>query len=200
MEDMIALSFESGIKESEFSLEKSLMSEHILHLKGISVSAYQNFLIIDDDESIIFLIKKYLQGLGFLGDVHYVQSVNEAKEIFKTVKIDFILCDHELPTHTGISLLKALKSKPMFKDIPFLLVTKHSEIDLILLSKELGVSDVLVKPFQIEEFENKITSAWKHHSMDTHGDVRELQKKVTKLEEENHKLKVEIAKLSKKSV
>jgi len=175
------------------------MSEHILHLKGISVSAYQNFLIIDDDEAICFMIKRYLKGLGFLGEVHYVQNIEDAKKIFQQIKIDFILCDHDLPSHTGISLLKAIRSKPMFKDIPFLLVTKHSEVDLLLLSKEHGVSDVLVKPFKIEEFENKLTSAWKYHSMETHGEVRELQIRVKELEKENYDLKLELSKINKKA-
>lgn len=169
-----------------------VMEDIKIQLNDIVVSAYQNFLIVDDDEAVHMLLKKELLAIGFKGLIHSAKDIYETKRMLKYEKVDFILCDWNLPDHSGVSLLKAIRKSQRFDHIPFVLVTKKADVDSILLAQDLGCSEYLVKPFTSQDLIDKLKSAWERHTLETQGHVHQLMSKIKKLEKEISHLKEQL--------
>lgn len=102
-------------------------------------------IIIADDESIVRMdLKEMLTNLGYLvvGDVGDGKSaVNLAREL----RPDVILMDIKMPDMDGIQAAKILTEEQI---APVVLLTAHSQKDLVDQAKEAGVVGYLVKPFR----------------------------------------------------
>lgn len=102
-------------------------------------------IIIADDESIVRMdLKEMLTNLGYLviGDVGDGQSaVNLSREL----KPDVVLMDIKMPDMDGIEAAKILTAEQI---APVVLLTAHSQKDLVERAKEAGVVGYLVKPFR----------------------------------------------------
>jgi DNA-binding response OmpR family regulator len=59
--------------------------------------------------------------------------------------------DVMLPSLDGISLLKHLRAKPAWKDVPVLMMTAKSQEEDVLRAIDAGASDYVVKPFDPTE-------------------------------------------------
>jgi response regulator NasT len=89
-------------------------------------------------------LKEMLTNLGYLviGDVGDGQSaVNLAREL----KPDVVLMDIKMPDMDGIEAAKILTAEQI---APVVLLTAHSQKDLVERAKEAGVVGYLVKPFR----------------------------------------------------
>ncbi len=102
-------------------------------------------VIIADDESIVRTdLKEMLTNLGYLvvGDVGDGKSaVNLAREL----KPDVVLMDIKMPDMDGIEAAQILTEE---KIAPVVLLTAHSQKDLVERAKEAGVVGYLIKPFR----------------------------------------------------
>lgn len=172
------------------------MSKKTVNLQGISVPSKQNFLILDDEGDINELIVDLLEILGFDGVFYQAYSIADAKEMLSKHTINYILSDWNLPDGKGVSLLKAVRSSEKFKHLPFLMITGNSDVDSMLESSKLGVSEYLVKPFDKSSFQNKLVEGWKSHLDNEDHIIQSLKKEIValeieieKLKEENHSLK-----------
>ena len=163
-----------------------------INLNGVVVSAFQNFLVIDDEGGILDVMEETLEILGFIGRVHRASSINEAKKILKYEKVDYIISDWNLPDGEGIALLKAIRRSKKFCDIPFLMVTGDDSVDSMILSSRYGGSDYLVKPFTINDFKEKLAEGWKTHIVPVQDEVHQLRQQIIALEEENQALRAEL--------
>jgi response regulator NasT len=102
-------------------------------------------IVIADDESIVRTdLKEMLTNLGYLviGDVGDGQSaVNLAREL----KPDVVLMDIKMPDMDGIEAARILTAEQI---APVVLLTAHSQKELVERAKEAGVVGYLVKPFR----------------------------------------------------
>jgi len=106
-------------------------------------------LIIDDDPSMIELIKLILKKNSFI-----VLSSGTGEEALKTLEnevVDACLLDMMLPDINGLQLLQKIRMLPMGKYIPLIMITsKQDEFDTVL-GLELGADDFIHKPFNKRE-------------------------------------------------
>lgn len=170
------------------------MKREILFIKGLHVRATQCFLIIDDEETVNDLLKDYLLALNFTGDILQAYSIEEAKNLLKENNVDYILSDWNLPDGKGVNLLHAVRTSKRFKNTPFLMITANDDIQSMMTSSKIGVSEYLVKPFSLDEFEQKLAEGWKYHLVKEEQFIIDLQDEIEKLKEENRLLKDEIHK------
>lgn len=103
-------------------------------------------LIIDDDERIRDLLKKYLQRNDF--NVTTADDSHHARNLLEGLAFDLIICDVMMPGQDGISLTKDLRRKI---DTPILLLTAKGEIEDRIGGLEAGADDYLSKPFEPKE-------------------------------------------------
>jgi len=89
----------------------------------------------------------------------------------KNPKIDLLVSDIMMPTMDGMQLLKVMKSKDYFRNIPVILLTARAEMQDKLAALRIGVEDYLVKPFEEEELlvriENLLSNYQERKNIDT---------------------------------
>ena len=115
-----------------------------------------NILIIDDDNRLRELLKKYLAENGFV--VATAENPIKAREILDYLEFDLIILDGMMPHETGAQFLA--KFRPQNKT-PILMLTAMGEAEQRINGLELGADDYLVKPFEPKELLLRINSILK---------------------------------------
>ena len=98
-------------------------------------------LAIDDSADVIYMVKEHLIEAGF--KVVGAQTGAEGLDLARRLRPVAITLDIILPDMDGWQVLHALKTDPITKDIPVILLTI---LDKQTLGMQLGASDYLVKP------------------------------------------------------
>ena len=107
----------------------------------------QKVLVVDDEQSIVTLLKYNLETAGYIVDVAY--DGEEALKKVKEVKPELIVLDVMLPKKDGIEVCKTIRSDTNL--VPILMLTaKDDEFDRVL-GLELGADDYMTKPFSPRE-------------------------------------------------
>ena len=105
-----------------------------------------HLLIVDDDERIRDLLKKYLMRNGFL--VTAARDAGHARRVLSGLDFDMIIMDVMMPGEDGVSLTRALREE---RDTPIMLLTARGETEHRMEGREAGADDYLSKPFEPKE-------------------------------------------------
>ena len=106
-------------------------------------------LVVDDEPDIVELVTYNLKKEGF--DVSSAFDGEEALARIRKEKFDFIILDLMLPGIQGVEICRIMRSDPLTKNIPIIMLTaKGEEIDKIL-GLEMGADDYMTKPFSPRE-------------------------------------------------
>jgi len=117
-------------------------------------------LVVDDFNTMRRIVKNILKQLGF-ENVGEAENGQEALEVLKKEKFDFVITDWNMPIMTGLDLLKAIKADAALKDIPVMMVTAEAQQQNIVEAVKTGASNYIVKPFTAEVLEEKISKIFK---------------------------------------
>lgn len=112
-------------------------------------------LVVDDFSTMRRIIKNLLKELG-LTNVVEADDGATALPILKAGGIEFLITDWNMPTMTGIDLLKHVRSDPNLRDIPVLMVTAEAKREQIITAAQAGVNGYVVKPFTAAVLKEKI--------------------------------------------
>lgn len=105
-----------------------------------------HLLIVDDDERIRTLLKRFLIQHGFL--VTAARDAAHARRILSGLDFDMIILDVMMPGEDGLSLCRDLRAR---QHTPILLLTAKGETDNRIEGFEAGADDYLPKPFEPKE-------------------------------------------------
>ena len=105
-----------------------------------------HILVVDDDEGIRSLVKKYLDKNNFL--VTTADSAEDASGKIKIVKFDMIILDVMMPGKSGLEFIQENKD---IVDTPIILLTAKGETSDRVEGLEIGADDYLPKPFEPRE-------------------------------------------------
>ena len=105
-----------------------------------------HILLVDDDEGIRSLVKKYLNENNFL--VTTAENAESASEKIKIIKFDLIILDIMMPGRSGLEFIYDHKKD---LDTPIILLTAKGEASERVEGLELGADDYLGKPFEPKE-------------------------------------------------
>lgn len=107
----------------------------------------QKILVVDDEQSIVTLLKYNLETAGYIVEVAY--DGEEALKKVETEQLELIVLDVMLPKKDGIEVCKTIRSDKNL--VPILMLTaKDDEFDRVL-GLELGADDYMTKPFSPRE-------------------------------------------------
>ncbi|MEA2825168.1 MAG: two-component system, chemotaxis family, chemotaxis protein CheY [Alphaproteobacteria bacterium] len=112
-------------------------------------------VIVDDQASIRHLIFSSLQHIGYRNLVECADGEEALNEVFARMP-NLVISDLNMPKLDGLGLLRALRTKPGFEKIPFILLTSRAETDIVKKALELKVNNYLVKPFALDTLKRKI--------------------------------------------
>jgi len=105
-----------------------------------------HILLVDDDEGIRSLVKKYLNENNFL--VTTANSAENASEKVKVIKFDLIILDIMMSGKSGLDFICDHKND---LNTPIILLTAKGEASERVEGLELGADDYLAKPFEPKE-------------------------------------------------
>lgn len=128
-----------------------------------SIPAGKTFLLIEDMENLREQLMEDIK--SFTTDIHFLEAedLEEAYEACKNEDIDMIISDWNLPDGIGYDLLVDIKKLDKFKNTPFLMCTTMDNVEDIMNAIAAGADEYIVKPWSVDELEEKIMSSWNNH-------------------------------------
>ena len=105
-----------------------------------------HILVVDDDDGIRELVKKYLSENNFL--ITTANSAEDAKEKISIIKFDLIVLDIMMPGKSGLEFTSENKDNI---NTPIILLTAKGESNERVEGLEVGADDYLPKPFAPKE-------------------------------------------------
>ena len=113
----------------------------------------QHILVIDDDDRLRLLLRRFLEESGFR--VTDVGSASAARQALQSLVFDVMIVDIMMPGETGLELLADLRET---NPVPALFLTAMSETEQRIAGLEAGADDYMSKPFEPRELVLRIKS------------------------------------------
>ena len=105
-----------------------------------------HILVVDDDDGIRNLVKKFLNENNFL--VTTSMDAEDAMKKIEIIKFDLIVLDVMMPGKSGLEFIQENKKK---LETPIILLTAKGEPNERVQGLERGADDYLAKPFEPKE-------------------------------------------------
>jgi two-component system phosphate regulon response regulator OmpR len=118
-----------------------------------------HILIVDDDDRIRALLKKFLSEREFM--VTTAADSKEARRKLAWFIFDLIILDVMMPGESGLALLKSLQGA----ETPVLMLSAMGEPDDRIKGLEVGAEDYLAKPFEPKELVLRIKTILRRNGM-----------------------------------
>lgn len=115
-----------------------------------------HLLVVDDDDRIRDLLKRFLKAQGY--SVTTAEDAKVARSLLDLAEFDLIVLDVMMPGEDGISLTHAIRRE---KQTPILLLTARGEAKDRIEGLSAGADDYLPKPFEPEELALRIANILK---------------------------------------
>ena len=113
----------------------------------------KKILVVDDDEATRFLVSDAFHICETGCTVTTARNGAEAVQVLRSVPVDFILTDLEMPVMNGYQFLSYVKRN--HSDIPFLVMTGATSVEEYRMCA-LGVSQCIAKPFNVLELVRRV--------------------------------------------
>jgi DNA-binding NtrC family response regulator len=108
-----------------------------------SASFVPHILVVDDDDRICCVLDELLVQSGYA--VSTCRQASEALEELEKEHIDLVVTDVRLPGMSGVELTRRIIER--WADVPIIVMTGYSEIEIAVEVLKLGASDFIRKPF-----------------------------------------------------
>lgn len=114
-------------------------------------------LLVDDSSTMRRIQMNTLKSLGFDDVVQAEDGQDALNKLKENPEVRLVLLDWNMPNMNGIDCLKAIKANPATKAVPVMMVTSEAEKSKIIEAIQSGASNYLVKPFEADALEEKIS-------------------------------------------
>ena len=124
------------------------MQEKIAKLKEIKI------LFVEDENDLITIISDTLTKLQ--ANFMTARNGKEALEVLAENKdIELVVTDINMPIMSGLELIEEFRKTN--QELPFIIMSAHTEPEYIKSAEALGVTDYLLKPFDFIKFINLVS-------------------------------------------
>jgi putative two-component system response regulator len=137
----------------------------------IAPRARPKVLVVDDIAANRDLLEGHLDDLGY--EVRQARDGIEALEAVAADEPDLILLDIDMPRLDGIAVCERLKSHPLRRLIPIVILTASSDRDTRLRGIAAGADDYLSKPFDPKELLIRTKVLLRHRALNQRLDATE---------------------------
>ena len=111
--------------------------------------------VVDDSRAMRGIMKGLLKDLGY-DTIDAVDGKDALRVLASSPKPDVMLIDWNMPEMNGFELMLAVRDNPSYKDVPLLMVTTESEMDMVVKALEAGANEYIMKPFDREIVREKL--------------------------------------------
>ncbi|MEW6582940.1 MAG: response regulator transcription factor [Actinomycetota bacterium] len=119
-------------------------------------------LVVDDDKSVLGLVRKFLAAAGF--SVVVTDNGSEALMLVRESRPDVILVDVDMPGLDGIAVCRVLKKEAATQNIPVVIMSgaRISEQDM-LAGFSGGADDYVAKPFSLPVLQARLEAVLRRY-------------------------------------
>ncbi len=135
------------------------------------MDSMSHILIIEDDPSLVELLRYNLENEGF--DVSVARDGEEGLESVDTQVPDLVVLDWMLPNVSGIEVCRQLRQKSETRTMPVIMLTAKGEESDRIRGLETGADDYIVKPFSPAELTARIKAVLRRAHPEQAGDTLE---------------------------
>ncbi len=117
----------------------------------------KSILLIDDEDEIKSLMSNYL--IRSQVEQDRIVTASDGKEALSKIQnqdFGLIIVDILMPRMSGLQLIKELKMRKKYKDIPVLIISGTIDAENVKSAISMGVSNIIVKPFTYNIFLEKV--------------------------------------------
>ncbi len=108
-----------------------------------------NFLIVEDDLSVLKVLNDILKLSSNIGLLYNAMNGEEAIEIYKSNNIDVVITDILMPKMDGLELIK--KIKEYNPDSHIIVISAYGSVENLKEAIRNGAYDYILKPFTVDE-------------------------------------------------
>ena len=123
----------------------------------------KRILVLDDEPVILKLLNQHLRSCNF--EAITTSSWTEAIDLITHDPPDLILLDLHMPTVQGESVLDFIRGEGL--NLPVIIISAHLSEGKIEELKNLGVEDIVPKPFSLQDLVSKVLRIVQPFSLDT---------------------------------
>ena len=109
----------------------------------------QQILVVDDDKSIVKVVRSYLEQAGF--SVQTAYDGESALHALRSAKPDLLVLDLMLPDRDGWEITRLIRADATLGAMPIIMLTARVEDTDKIVGLELGADDYITKPFNARE-------------------------------------------------
>lgn len=106
-------------------------------------------LVVEDESLMLKVTEDLLSSFGFA--ITGVRGGEEALAVLERTKVDVILSDVHMPGLDGFALLREVRRRPAWQDIPFIIVSGMTDRADMRMGMALGADDYVTKPYSPED-------------------------------------------------
>jgi two-component system response regulator PilR (NtrC family) len=122
-------------------------------------------LVVDDQTSMRELLSILFEREGYT--VSAASSAEEAVSLLKSLPVDLVLTDMNMPGMSGLELVRLVRSGviPQHRDLPMVMVTAYGTTQSAIQAMKEGASDYVLKPFDNDELRIVVRKALGHQAL-----------------------------------
>jgi CheY-like chemotaxis protein len=124
-------------------------------IMGTKNNCHKRILIVEDEEVLAENLAVFLRSTG--AKVVIAHSGEQALRVLGNSKPDWVVSDYNLPGMNGLETIASIRER--YPDILCVLMTAEPSSVVIAAAWELGVVQVLAKPFPLPELRSHIFGA-----------------------------------------
>jgi two-component system chemotaxis response regulator CheY len=127
----------------------------------MTVDKNMNVLIVDDYKTMLRIIRNLLKQIDF-NNVEEASDGGEALSKLRAGNFGLVISDWNMQPMSGLELLQEVRQDTRLKTTPFIMITAESKTENVVMAKQAGVSNYIVKPFNAETLRDKIEKVLAH--------------------------------------
>lgn len=110
----------------------------------------KKIVIVDDEPEISKMVADFLIGSGYAA--YYALSGQDGLALIETEKPQLVLLDIGMPGMSGLEVLREIRKKD--PHLAVVVLSAHKDVDTVKKALELGVSEYITKPINLETLLN----------------------------------------------
>jgi CheY-like chemotaxis protein len=114
---------------------------------------------VDDDLHFLNAVNRLLRKFHTEWDLIFAESVDQAIDIARIKPPDVVASDYQMPFKNGFDLVRELRALPVVQDATFIIVTGNKDEAAKRQALDLGATDLLNKPVNLEDLAAPICSS-----------------------------------------
>ncbi|MBS1018573.1 response regulator [Gluconobacter cerinus] len=118
-------------------------------------------LVVEDDPALLLMMRYNLEQRGYR--VESAADAESALQFLETARPDAAVLDWMLPGMSGLDLCRRIRSNPILRDLPVLLLTARSGEQDAIRGLDTGADDYLIKPCSVDTLDARLRALLRRH-------------------------------------